>query len=95
MSSTSYAIEIEGEAFIAEVEYTVTSRGYPSSYDEPGEGPELEIDSIALYRDWTGLPMENAVPARATELEVPVWLKELLENSDGLRYQIVDEICYD
>ena len=30
------------------IDYTITSFGYPSSWDEPGEGPEFEIDSITM-----------------------------------------------
>jgi len=32
----------------ATIEYQITDFGYPASWDEPGEGPEFEIESITL-----------------------------------------------
>lgn len=40
-----------GEEFVAEVDYRVTFWGELASRDDPGAGPEWEIDSIYLYRD--------------------------------------------
>jgi hypothetical protein len=31
-----------------QIEHIVTSWGYPTTWDEPGEGPEFEIENITL-----------------------------------------------
>ncbi len=30
------------------IEYQITDFGYPATWDDPGEGPEFEIDSIVM-----------------------------------------------
>jgi hypothetical protein len=49
-----------GEDFIAEVDYTVTSRGHPGtlpslSYPgDPPEGPEYDVNTIEIFQDLPG-----------------------------------------
>jgi hypothetical protein len=74
--------------FILEVEYRITHRGYPATYDDPGEGPEWEIVSVTLLRDWTKSELEEAVERRNKQYGIPIWMQELLDEDGWLNEKV-------
>ena len=84
------SIEICEAPFICEYDYTVHSRAYPATYDEPASGMEYEIKIGALYADLPG--------GDAPSLEIPNWLGALiqtnLENSDSVYDDIAEDEHY-
>ena len=51
------ALSLMGEDFVVEIDYRITSRGYPAKTSGPpedcypAEGPEYDIESITLQRE--------------------------------------------
>lgn len=51
MHYTTCSLPFMGFDFLLDIEFTVSSLGYPSSWDDPGAGPEFDILSIFLSND--------------------------------------------
>lgn len=93
MGTAHIPVEILGESFIIEVEYKITYRGCAQTFDSPAEGPEWEIDSFKLYRDWKVDDLTIAVERRNTALETPQWMVDLF-NEDAWLDEQVGEYIY-
>jgi hypothetical protein len=78
--------------FILDVEYRITHRGYAATYDDPGCGPEWEIVSVTLLRDWTKSELEEAVERRTKQYGIPIWMQELLDEDGWLDEKVGEYI---
>ncbi len=93
MVMTQIPLNFMGEEFIADVDYRVTYYGAPAqgpsycSGGEPAEGPEWEIEYIALRRDY----LDGFGP----EFEATGALFHHLANLDKISDAISEEICED
>ena len=76
------AITIAGDETVvpAVVEYTFKP-GTPDSWMEPGDQPEIEIQSVTLSIN----VFDRATTTYKTvDVEAPEWLLDLISNSDGV-----------
>jgi hypothetical protein len=78
-------IEICEAPFVVEYDYTVHSRGYPASRDEPASAMEYEVKVTALYADEPNKP----------SLEIPAWLGALIQKNLEESDSVYDEIAED
>ena len=75
---------------MVEYDYTIHSRAYPATCDEPASGMEYEVKIVSLY----ARPSRRRRPS----LEIPAWLGALiqtnLEDSDSVYDDIAEDEHY-
>ena len=80
-------IEICGAEFIAEFEFEITAHGSPGvgpSLNYPGDPPEAAEFEITVHS-----LRVNAQPEGSPDLELPAWLKAIIEE----HLQERDDVC--
>ena len=81
------SIEICEAPFVVEYDYTVHSRAYPATRDEPAWAMEYEVKIVSLYADLPG--------GDAPSLEIPAWLGALIQKNLEESDSVYDDIAED
>lgn len=51
MHIATSSLSFMGFDFLAEITFSISSFGAPASWDDPGWGPEFDVQSIVLFND--------------------------------------------
>jgi len=95
MGTAYIPFTIGEQDFTIEVEYRITHRWVPRSYDDPLEPPEWDSDPPKLFRDWKVDDLTEAANRRNTPLENPQWLQELFDEDGWLDSQVFEHVMED
>ena len=94
MGTCFISVAICESDFVIEVDYNVTHRGFPPSWDEPGDPVEWEIREVNLYREWRKNTADilQAMERRSNALEIPIWLRAIWDEDGWLEGQVNEHV---